>query len=262
MPSVIIRWSGFCPRSSLREDLLSRLREIAALSHRFLDDTPVRVFDETIEGNIVVSGNLLREDRLPRLKPIWDADLNASTGFPELRVAGPLREKQVNAREDLYVLRQARLQGLEFRLYDGRGLYPQEDRVSFVFLDIPEHPELDGALVYVEDPAECRYYSSAFIQRADWFLTVPNIHLRYYLEEWTDMLLGWVKHFYIPDLWYWRYENLPHYDFFANMAPEDTHLRNAFCEVLQDVFRQEAENWSGTATEVSAFWAAVKKRNG
>jgi len=260
MPSVIVRWSGFCPRCPQRDDLLSRLGTLAALSHSYLGDTPFRLFDETIEGNIVVSGNLLRADRRPTLKRIREAEPDAGAGGIEFRAAGPLQPRQGKAKEDLYVLRTARLRGLEFRLYDGRGLYPDEDRVSFVFVDDPEHPELDGALVIVEDHAECLCYTSEFVQRADWFLTVPNIHLRYYLEEWMDLLLGWVKHFTIPDLWYRRYEELPHYEVYAEMAAENTLLRDACFEALQDMFRQEVADWSGTAAEVAAFWSAVKNR--
>jgi hypothetical protein len=74
------------------------------------------------------------------------------------------------------------------------------------------------------------------------------------------MLLGWVKHFYVPDLWYWRSGDLTGYaEVFAGIDPEDERLRDGFCEVLKEKFREEVAHWAETATEASAFWAAAQQ---
>ena len=46
------------------------------------------------------------------------------------------------------------------------------------------------------------------IKQADFYLAVPHLHLRYYLEDWLDYLIGGMKYYYIENLCYWRYETL------------------------------------------------------
>lgn len=47
---------------------------------------------------------------------------------------------------------------------------------------------------------------------ADHVLLTPTVHLRYMWEHWLDKLMAWVKAYYVGDLWYWRYADLPGFD--------------------------------------------------
>ena len=47
-------------------------------------------------------------------------------------------------------LKDARLSGIDFRLYDPNQLNPDADRLSFVFLETEAAPFLDGRLVQVD----------------------------------------------------------------------------------------------------------------
>jgi hypothetical protein len=78
---------------------------------------------------------------------------------------------------------------------------------------------------------------------------VPNIHLRYYLEEWFDSLMGWIKFFFIPNLHFERYEALSGYEVLREPLenlqrdlgyPE---ARDQMFGVLLDTFEREADGW-------------------
>jgi len=140
--------------------------------------------------------------------------------------------------------RAVHLFGLEFRLYDRRNFY-DDDRLSFVFASVAGCPELTGMLVYVEDQAECQYYKDSLIRSANWFLTRPRIHLRYYCEEWMDQLLAYVKRFYIPDLWYWRYQDLAGYDYHAEVFDRfyAVTAREEVLSLLKANFTREVDEW-------------------
>src|SRR5437879_3755073 len=64
-------------------------------------------------------------------------------------------------------------------------------------------------------------YDHASIKAADHLVKRANIHLRYYCEEWMDGLLGFVKHYYVPDMEYWRYEALSGYGRYLGLDPSD-----------------------------------------
>jgi len=141
--------------------------------------------------------------------------------------------------------RAVHLFGLEFRLYDRRDFYGGDDRLSFVFASVADCPELTGMLVYVEDRPECQYYKDSLIRSADWFLTRPHIHLRYYCEGWMDQLLAYVKRFYIPDLSYWRYVDLAGYDYHAEVFDRfyAVTAREEVLSLLKANFVREVEEW-------------------
>jgi hypothetical protein len=159
-------------------------------------------------------------------------------------------------------LENAVLYGIEFRLYDGRKFYPGDDRISFVFLRMNDCPELDGRIVYVEDKEECKKYYNPMLKGADWYLEKPHIHLRYYCEEWMDMLLAWVKYFYIPDLDYWRYVPLSGYEEFLKLLErfgrgEDS--KDLVFVWLKSRFKEEVEEWVVTSIHTRTFWDRVNK---
>jgi hypothetical protein len=71
------------------------------------------------------------------------------------------------------------------------------------------------------------------------------------LEEWIDILLSWVKFFFVPDLSYSRYEQLPHWHHLQEeleaaqpLLGRDTAKQRAF-EALVAGFEREAGSWSG-----------------
>lgn len=162
---------------------------------------------------------------------------------------------------DASVASQATVHGIAFDLYDGRGFYPDESRVSFLFASSEDLPELNGQLVEVHDKAVCMASTNADLRQADWYLTRPSIHMRHYLEDWMDVLLGSVKYFLLPDLWFWRYRDLPDYGKLSDLydSNADPSLRLKACEWLQLSLSNEIERWSGVAAEQRSFWDRAYK---
>jgi hypothetical protein len=208
------------------------MTDLGEFSHSFFKPIPppIKQFDQTIAGDILVSKHL----------------------FPSL----PSSPKLTSVSERFFSLQSVSLLGVEFRLYDGRNLYEGDDRMSFVFC-VDDDPQIDGLMVYVEEQAECRKYTDERIQRADYLLNVPHIHLRYYLEEWVDQLMGWVKYHHVKNLEYWRYE-----DMWVNQDALTDHFgqigKYEYYEILKLRLEYEVESWTGIATEASQFWKSVR----
>lgn len=181
MPSVYAAWNGQCRDKTKREELYLRMCDLGELAHSFFQPVIlIKHFNHSIEGNILIS----------------KAHFSSAPTSPKLNKAG----------DGYYSLEKINLYGVEFKL-DSRSFYPGENRISFVFC-IDDDPQLDGIVVLVEDRQECLKYVEPVIQQSDYFLETPNIHLRYYLEDWLDLLLGWVKYHYINNLSYWRYADI------------------------------------------------------
>ena len=252
MGSVYVRWTGRCLDVEARTKLLEKLTEFAVLSYDYFQESSgFQRFYRTLDGRILLSPDLLQGTGLE-----LPAGAQAAGGV-ELRAAGPLGPAKPSPPSQFLTTSQVHLEGLEFRLYDGRRLYPGADRISFVFASFDEYPALDGSLVYFEDEEQCRKYSTDEIRRAQAFLDSPNIHLRYYYEDWMDNFLGWVKHFFISDLQYWRHEPNPGYQRFLDL-PHDDATRDALWESIKEGFRAEVEGKAVEAQTVRDFWAAVK----
>ncbi len=252
MGSVYVRWTGRCTDEEVRGQLRDKLRELAISTFPYFEDSPgLQNYYGPIEGRILISPSLLdgTELELP-------AAAHAPGGI-ELRAAGPLGASKSPSPEQFLTTGHVFLEGIAFRLYDGRQLYPGGDRISFVFADFEEYPALNGSLVYVEDVEQCKRYDNEEIRTAEAFLDSPNIHLRYYYEEWMDHFLGWVKHFFIPDLAYWRYEPNSGYERFQDV-PRDEKTRDEFWELLKRSFLAEVEGKAVEAEGIREFWASVK----
>ena len=228
------------------------MRELAQLSYSYFEEfSGFQNFHGPLEGRILISPDLLLGTGLQ-----LPAEAHAPGGI-ELRAAGPLGTSKPPSPNQFLTASHVFLDGLGFRLYDGRGLYPGADRISFVFASFEEYPDLDGSLVYVEEEEQCRQYGDEEIRTAQAFLDSPNIHLRYYYEEWMDNFLGWVKHFFITDLAYWRCEPNSGYQRFHDL-PRDDKTRDEFWESLKTSFQDEVEGKASEAQMVRDFWAAVK----
>lgn len=260
MPSVIATWSGQCSDPNIQENLCSKLKTFAELSHSyfkgykyFKEYKPIKYFNNAIEGNILIDSTLLDiELTYQNIKKIIHESAEKRDEEAEKlldKIFGTSTEPK-NKIDVFYSLQKINLYGIEFQLFDPREIQEIHDRISFVFLRIDNCPELDGQLVYVEDREECQKYSNEIIKESDWYLAVPRINLRYFCEKWMDRLLGWVKYFYVPNLKYWRYEDLAGYDDFSkfvdqyNMGEfEMEKIRNKVFEILRKELKEEIDAW-------------------
>jgi hypothetical protein len=236
MPSVIAYWSGQCREITERDELCLRMVDLAQLSNSFFKTEPptVKKYNQKIEGDILLSTHL----------------------FP----SAPSTAKLTRVDETYFSLRDVSLFGVEFQLYDGRGLYPGDDRMSFVFC-VDDDPQINGLIVYVEDKEECHKYEDKRVQEAEYLLAVPHIHLRYYLEEWMDSLMGWVKYHYIDGLTYWRYED--HWvDRDALREDCGQFGRYEYYETLKSRFEKEVAGWTEISETAVQFWKPLRERQG
>jgi hypothetical protein len=74
--------------------------------------------------------------------------------------------------------------------------------MSFVFLECPDYPFLDGRIVEVVRGEDCAVSEAEILRGASAYLCSPSLHLRYYLEDWTDCLFSWIRFFFIGDFWW------------------------------------------------------------
>ena len=106
-----------------------------------------------------------------------------------------------------------RVVGTELKLADYRR---DEHRFAFTFVrsigrDHLKLPDMTGTLVTIEDSDECRRYVSPRIRSASCYLADYSTQLlRYDLEQEYDLLMAYVRHFFMPSLKYWRYRTLGH----------------------------------------------------
>ena len=263
MPSAIVSWTGQCRDDLVRRELCDKVAEIAKISDSYLREIGTKRFDQQIGGKILVAGTILELEELNRaldaekspetsvgLSPVSSAEdlaLDESGRLVHtLRLSGP-------DHSSIFSLTDAALWGIEFRL---PTIYRDEDRVSFVFLLCP-NPALNGVIVQAEDKKQCKQFESGIIRDADWFLHNSSIHLRYRFEEWMDFLLGWIKHFYIPDLRYCRYDWLPNYEWlFSKTDPKDTRQRDREFGILKETLQMEYRGWPHIRGDTSSmsFW--------
>jgi hypothetical protein len=244
MASVSIPWNGTCSSATDRDEVLSYIKRIAEINdallttelpdsrHPFLEMMTamraervkprdnVELIDRRITGKILVNANLIADqrefdDKVSQLHlPVLDqVGSDAHESAFVLTFATPqYRLLRVDA---------AHLTGVNFRIYDPRQLYPGEDRVSFLFLRCPDAPFLDGCICeafhYVDCPGLIDFSA---LPAADWYVRCPEIHLRYYLEDWFDLFLSWVKFFFIPDLHWWHWEDAQGYPKFQQEFEE------------------------------------------
>lgn len=259
MGSVIVTWKGRCPGRDTQDELLSHLEVLAQRNDaRWSRPAPprpafleiitqqrgqglpalpnIRRYDQVLSGTILV-----RSDLVP--------DRQAFAA--EAKRWGITPEPEDPSRPGHFVLRlnRLRVRGLDFRLFDPRGLYPGQDRMSFVFLECEDAPFLDGMLAAVDGPDWCASHTMDLIRSADWYVQCPFIHLRYLLEEWTDEFLSWIKFFFVPDLRYWRNDDLPGYGQHRGRLEEvqsrlgAAEAKNrAFADIL-DAFERETDRW-------------------
>lgn len=209
MSSVMVTWKGRCADVAAQARLLEEIEPLAAahasrrasppllprvsalLAADRGDALPVepdlRHWDETVEGNVLICGDLL-EDRAA----LADA---AAAARPAPAVVRSPRHFWPHVR-----VSRLHLRGIDFRFYDPRDLYPGEDRFSLVFLRCEEFPFLDGLIAAARGPEWCARIVAPGLSGADWYVECPSLHLRGHLEAWTVSLLSWIRYFHVPDL--------------------------------------------------------------
>lgn len=223
MPSVEVVWKGRCVDRQIQQDLCEHLLKLSDLSNRkFKDYFGLQVhtiFFDLPEGET----NYLMLD-----KDFWD---HLPSTYIEKVEKGVCLVKKLG------------LFGVEFPLYDPRNYnlpfgLGTSNRVSFVFTR-SQVPELDGQLVQT-CAVNKQHRISAY---ADTVLDNPTLDLRYYLENWMGMFLGWVKHFFMPDLDYWIWQEKAGYRYYEGLEPSMDHRELIFDHLLS-AFNEEAVSFS------------------
>jgi hypothetical protein len=258
MPSVDVVWKGNCRDPQIRYRLLGYLHRLAALSDNYLrqrqPDRPaiLRLVSEQRGGGAPARSNIETIDHEVSgeiLISSWIAP-HPETLVARAREAGLTVIEPEGEGPHLITLDRVRLRGLDFKLFDPRGLYPGADRMSFVFLECPEFHFLDGRLVEIalgEEPGG----AAGSLQRGSIHLRSPSLHLRYYLEDWTDCLFSWIRFFLVGDFWWQRWEELEGYTDYRGVFGElqaergSASAEEATFEAILGTFSQHAEHWIG-----------------
>jgi hypothetical protein len=234
MPSVYVTWKGQCTDLGRRLIISDHIEDVGKLADALLGQSSCAKGGGELAGDGVADAGLFPADCV---EPIGD---------------------------DLVRVPRARVYGTEFRLSDPRDLYPGEDRVSFLFAAVYDRaeawprPEHNGVLVLVEDAEQCKLYKNPLIQKANFYLCSPRIHLRYFAETWMDSLLAFIRHFYMPELHYWRYADLPGADQFAHIDPDgDWEGRAQAWTQVKRALVEEAAEWVPKGRELRAMYEHV-----
>src|SRR5262249_32037792 len=189
MPSVIVAWKGSCRDTKIRNRLLSHLHRLAVQSDDYL---------RSAEPERPAFLNLVNEQRGAALHPVANIEtIGRAIPGPVLvssyispspealvesaREAGlAVIERANGGHAPLIVIEEGRLAGLDFKLFDPRGIYPGEDRMSFVFLECPKLPFLDGRLIEIASVEDCPMEEGETLPSTSAYLASPRIHLRYF----------------------------------------------------------------------------------
>ena len=197
MPSVEATWSGKCTNRQVQKDLCQKLLRLSEVSVGKYQEFFGINMQPTIYG-----------------EPGGEEDYLISPGI----FGGNKPSEKIEKVEScVYLGRKIGLYGLDFPLYDLRNYTApfalcESNRISFVFIR-SQDPELDGLLVQAFSVNQQHSLSSV----ASTVLGVPVLDLRYYLEQWTGNFLGWAKHFYVPDLYYWLYGDSTNYGLYKEL---------------------------------------------
>jgi hypothetical protein len=257
MSAVVVGWTGRCPDPKERARLIAHLERLAEVSDSYLRQrrpersvAPFRAselpsrrqqaranierIDGPIAGKTVISSGIV-SDQNTFLAAAREAKL-PTMEHPELE------------RSSITWLKDARLSGIDFRLYDPSQLHPGADRLSFVFLETKAAPLLNGRLVQVDRGKD---HDAKAIRDANFYLGGPQVRLHNYLEDWIDLLFSWVKYFFVGDLWWRRFEDMQGYEDYRTVFSDvqdrmgTERAEQATFDAILATFTQHAEHWRG-----------------
>lgn len=216
------------------DQVVAPLRTSQSPGRRQRTRANIERIDGPISGKIVISSGIV-PDQNTFLAATREASL-PTMAHPELE------------RSSITWLKDARLSGIDFRLYDPNQLHPGADRLSFVFLETKAAPFLNGRLVQVD---RGRDHDAEIIRKASFYLAGPKVHLHSYLEDWLDLLFSWVKYFFVGDLWWRRFEDMQGYEDYREVFSDvqktmgTERAEQATFDAILATFTQHAEHWSG-----------------
>lgn len=271
LPSVDVVWKGNSRNPQIRYRLLGYLHRLASLSDGYLrqGEPPfalslmgeehaapsranVEAIDHDVAGTISISS--------------WISP-HPETLVTRAREAGLTVIEPEGEGPHLIVLDRVRLRGIDFKLFDPNGLNSGAGRMSFVFLECPEFHFLDGRLVEIvrsdgkgETESQRRGGIDA-LRTGNIYLRSPSIHLRSYLEDWTDCLFSWTRYFVVGDFWWQRREEIQGYSDYRGVFEElqttrgAAHAEEATFDAVLATFSQHAEHRIG---ETQGFAQAEK----
>lgn len=223
MPSVEATWSGKCTNRQNQKDLCQQLLRLSEMSigkyqEFFCINVQPTIFSEPKgEGDYLISSEIFGGNKPPK--------------------------KIEKVESGVYLGKKIGLYGLDLPLYDPRNYTApfalgESNRISFVFIR-SEDPEVDGLLVQAFSVNQQNSLSSV----ASTVLGVPVLDLRYYLLDWTSKFLGWVKHFYVPGLYYWLYGESIYYGLYKELESTRKLGESYFDRLLAD-FNEQADNFT------------------
>jgi hypothetical protein len=259
MSAVVVGWTGRCPDPKDRERLLAHLERLAEVSDSYLRN---RLPERTVTTSRTTELRSKRQQARANIEyvngPISDRIAISSGIVPDqnmflaaARETGlPTFDHPELDRASIAFLKDARLTGIDFRLYDPSQLHPGADRLSFVFLETKAAPFLNGRLVQVERGKD---HDAEIIRESAFYLGGPQVHLHSYLEDWIDLLFSWVKYFFVGDLWWRRFEDMQGYEDYREVFSDvqntmgTERAEQATFDAILATFTQHAEHWSGKA---------------
>jgi len=229
MPFVDAVWNGQCADRKIQQELCEQLLRVSELSRQKSSlilgepSTPVLYDDPDQEAEYLVCESVF-SDRVPTTK----------------------LKKVENG---IYLATKLGLYGVELPLFDPQVSTPPfsmgtNDRMSFVFTRSCE-PELDGLLVQAF-PVSSQHTLSELCSQV---LDIPALEVRNNQAALAKGLLGWVKHFFIPDLNYWIPGDDPWESLYQDAVRDQKDQDLILKKLLQDLLNQEQGSASREETE-------------
>lgn len=225
MPGVGAIWAGKFPDYAVQQELCACLLPLAEASHQFYAD----FFNFPHE-------------------PIW---YDPSQRYPAVllseyvfdRRPPPAGLEQVEP--GYFLAKDVSLYGLAFDLFDPRRfnspiMMSHLSAVCFVFVHSAD-PALDGLMVRVVKLEG----ESALKFNTNTLLYLCELDMRYYLVHWMVDFLAWVKHFFLPELHYWEWDENQGASMYDAFDPNDRRARDEIFQYLRQAFIDEAEGWKG-----------------
>ena len=222
MPFVDAVWNGQCADRKIQQELCEQLLRVSDLS------------SQKFKSFFGKPSNPVLYD---------DPDQEAEYLVCESVFTGRVPTSKLNKVDNgIYLAKKLSLYGVEFPLFDPRFLNPPffmgtNDRMSFVFTRSCE-PELDGLLAQTF-PVNNQHVLCGLCSQV---LDTPALGVRDGRVAWMSELLGWVKHFFIPNLNYWIPGENSRDSQHQDLGRDQQNQAFVFEKILMDFLREEDRN--------------------